>query len=89
MVEECTINVGFHSNFGTFRQSGHSKIPLGSAIINRIPFHSTPPKKIVTNIARLSFRSSREFRCESPVISTNNSREDYLAMPDEHGNLHL
>ena len=34
MVVECTINVGFHSNFGTFRQSELSKIPLRLAIIN-------------------------------------------------------
>ena len=34
MVVECTINVGFRSNFGTFRQSEHSKIPLRLAIIN-------------------------------------------------------
>ena len=51
MVVECTINVGFHSNFGTFRQSGHSKIPLRSTIING--FRSTQPtipKKIITNL---------------------------------------
>ena len=41
MVEECAINVGFHSYFGRFRQSGHSKTPLGSAIINKIPFNPT------------------------------------------------
>ena len=41
MVEECTINVGFHSNFGTFRQSGRMNTPLRSAIINRIPFNPT------------------------------------------------
>ena len=41
MVEECTINVGFHSNFGTFRQSGNSKTPLRLAIINGMPFNPT------------------------------------------------
>ena len=41
MVEECTTNVGFHSNFGTFGQSGHSKTPPRSAIINGIPFNPT------------------------------------------------
>ena len=41
MVEECTINVGFHSNFGTFKQIGHSKTPLKSTIINGIPFNPT------------------------------------------------
>ena len=41
MVGECTTNVGFHSNFGTFRQSGHSKIPLRLVIINE--FRSTQP----------------------------------------------
>ena len=41
MGEECAINVGFHSHFGTFRQSGRSKTPLRLAIINRIPFNPT------------------------------------------------
>ena len=51
MAAECTINVGFHSNFGRFRQSGHSKTPLRLAIING--FRSTQPttlKKIITNL---------------------------------------
>ncbi len=41
MVVECMIDVGFHSNFGTFRQSGHSKTPLRLAIINGFPFNPT------------------------------------------------
>ncbi len=41
MVVECMIDVGFHSNFGTFRQSGHSKTPLRFAIINGFPFNPT------------------------------------------------
>ncbi len=41
MVKECGVNVGFHSNIGTFRQSGHSKTPLGLLIINKIPFNPT------------------------------------------------
>ena len=41
MVEECTINVGFHSHFGTFRLSERSKTPLRLAFIDRIPFNST------------------------------------------------
>ncbi len=41
MVEECTISVGFHSNFGTFKQIGHSKTPLKSTIISGIPFNPT------------------------------------------------
>ena len=41
MVEECTIDVGFHSNFGTLRQSGNSKTPLRLAIINGMPFNPT------------------------------------------------
>ena len=41
MVEECTINVGFHSNFGTFRQTEHLKTPLRLATINGIPFNPT------------------------------------------------
>ena len=41
MAVECTINVGFHSNFGTFRQSEYSKTSLRSAIINEIPFNPT------------------------------------------------
>ena len=44
MAVECTINVGFHSNFGSFRQSGHSKTPLRLAIINE--FRSTQPTTI-------------------------------------------
>ena len=41
IVEECTINVGFHSNFGTFRRSRDSKTSLRSAIINEISFNPT------------------------------------------------
>ena len=41
MVEECTINVGFHSHFGRLRQCGRSKTPLRSAISDRIPFNPT------------------------------------------------
>ena len=41
MVEECAINVGFHSNFGTLSQSGNSKTPLRLAIINGMPFNPT------------------------------------------------
>ena len=41
MVERCTINVGFHSNFGTLRQSRNSKTPLRLAIINGMPFNPT------------------------------------------------
>ena len=40
MVEECTINVGFHSHFGTFGLSERSKTPLRLAFIDRIPFNS-------------------------------------------------
>ena len=32
MVVERTINVGFHSNFGMFKRSRHSKIPTRLAI---------------------------------------------------------
>ncbi len=56
MVVECTINVGFHSNFDTFRQSEHPKTPLRLAIINGFPFNPTyEPKKIIANFARFSF----------------------------------
>ena len=41
MVDERTINVGFHSYFDTFRQSGHSKTPSRSAILNGTPFNPT------------------------------------------------
>ena len=52
MAVECTINVGFHSNFGRFRQSGHSKTPLRLAIINEIrSTQPTTPKKVITNSA--------------------------------------
>ena len=52
-MAERTINVGFHSNFGIFRQSGdslqgfsialiiHSLDPLRLAIINGFPFNPT------------------------------------------------
>ena len=41
MVVECAINVGFHSNVGTFRQSEYSKIPLRFAFINGFPLNPT------------------------------------------------
>ena len=41
MVEECAVNVGFHSYFGRFRQSGDSETPLRLTIINE--FRSTQP----------------------------------------------
>ncbi len=41
MVEECTINVGFHSNFGTFKYIEHSKTPLKQTISHGIPFNPT------------------------------------------------
>lgn len=56
MVVEQTINVGFHSNFGTFKRSRHSKIPTRLTIINRFPFNPTyNPKKIIENFARFPF----------------------------------
>ena len=52
MAVECTINVGFHSNFARFRQNGHSNTPLGLAIINEFrSTQPTTPKKIITNLA--------------------------------------
>ena len=36
-----TFYVGFHPNFGTSKQSEHSKIPLRLAIINGLPFNPT------------------------------------------------
>ena len=41
IVEACTINVGFHPDFGTFRRSRDSKTSLRSAIINEISFNPT------------------------------------------------
>ena len=41
MVVECTIDVGFHSNFGTFMQSGHSKPSPRLTIIDGLPFNPT------------------------------------------------
>ena len=41
MIEECSINVGFHSNFCMFRQSGDAKTPLRPTIIDGIPFNPT------------------------------------------------
>ena len=47
MAVECTINVGLHSNFGRFRQSGHSETPLRLAIINEFrSAQPTTPKKL-------------------------------------------
>ena len=68
MVVERTINVGFHSNFGTFKRSRHSLEgfpialiihsldPTRLTIINRFPFNPTyNPKKIIANFARFPF----------------------------------
>ena len=41
MVVECTIDVGFHSDFDTFRQIEPSKTPPMLAIINGLPFNPT------------------------------------------------
>ena len=44
--------VGFHSDFGRFRQSGLSKTPLRLAIISEFrSTQPTTPKKIITNLA--------------------------------------
>ena len=41
------INVGFHSNFGAFRQSENSKSPLIFEIVDEFPFNPTcDPLKI-------------------------------------------
>ncbi len=51
---ECTMNVGFHSNFGTFRQSRHLKTSLRLAIINGIPFNPTyDPYENCNKLSRL------------------------------------
>ena len=52
MAVECTINVGFHSNLGRFRQSGHSKTPLRLVIINGL--RSTQPTTYVAPLGRES-----------------------------------
>ena len=41
MVVERTINVGFHSNFGTPKRSRYSKTPTRLAITNGLPFNPT------------------------------------------------
>ena len=41
MVVERTINVGFHSNFDTFKRSKHSKTHTRLAITNGFPFNPT------------------------------------------------
>ena len=41
MVVERTINVGFHSHFGTFKRSRHSKTVTILAITNEFPFNPT------------------------------------------------
>ena len=41
MAVEFSTNVGFHSNFGRFVQSGDSETPLRLTIINE--FRSTQP----------------------------------------------
>ena len=56
MVEECTINVGFLSYFGTLRQSGNSKTPLRLAIITECrSTQPTTPKKIITKLSPILF----------------------------------
>ena len=53
MVVERTINVGFHSNFDTFKRSKHSKTHTRLAITNGFPFNPTTTRKIVViNVAR-------------------------------------
>ena len=48
MAEECTITVGFHSNFVRFRQSEHSKASLRLTIINEFSStQPTTPKKLL------------------------------------------
>ena len=47
MAVEC---VGFHSNFGGVRQSGHSKTPLRLAIIYE--FRSTQPTTLTGIVPR-------------------------------------
>ena len=39
MVVGCTINVGFHSNFGAFKRNRHSKTLTRLAITNESPFN--------------------------------------------------
>ena len=60
MAVECTINVGFHSNFGRFRQGGHSKTLLRLAIING--FRSTQPTTCqYRSDFRILMRGNRSF----------------------------
>ena len=47
MLVERTINVGFHSHFGTFKRNRHWKTPTRLAIINEFPFYPTYDPKIV------------------------------------------
>ncbi len=66
MAVECTINVGFHSNFGRFRQSGHSKTPLRLVIINEFrSTQPTTPKKLSQTQPDLLF-VRQIIRCVSP-----------------------
>ena len=51
-----TINVGFHSNLGTFSQSGHLKTPLRLAIINESrSTQPTTPKTVITKLSLIFF----------------------------------
>ena len=55
MVVERTIYVEFHSNFGAFKRSRHSKILTGIAVTNGFLFNPTTTLKIVvTNLMILS-----------------------------------
>ncbi len=56
MAVEFTNHVGIHSNFGRFRQSGHSKTPLRFAIINEFrSTQPTAPKKLSQTLLDLHF----------------------------------
>ncbi len=56
MVVERTITVGFHSNFGTFKQNRHSKTVTRLAITNEFPFNPTyEPQNSVTNLAPIFY----------------------------------
>ena len=52
MVVGRTIHVGFHSNFGAFKQNRHSKTLTRLTITNEFPFNPTyESQNSVTNLA--------------------------------------
>lgn len=59
MVVECTIDVGFHSDFDTFGQIEPSKTPPMLAIINGLPFN--PTYELLMHVRTSDYRGIWDF----------------------------